>query len=48
MLVLSWMTASVHYSYLCDDFAACASRPKPLSALFSIYLNLKLLIKTYV
>ena len=33
MLVLGWVTASVHYSCLCW-LCACVSRPKPLSALF--------------
>ena len=32
-LVLGWVTSSVQYA-VSDSFAACASRPKPLSALF--------------
>ena len=36
-LVIEWVTASVHYS-ISDDFAARASRPEPLLALFNLVL----------
>ena len=40
MLVLGWVTASVHYS---NGFAGRTSRPKPLLAVFTYYINKPLL-----